>query len=77
MGSLKPGKSIAYERDDQGRVWGRYYGETERWPVGGPAEKSALHEYREWRDLVEAAEKNPVLQNLLSKTLNTYRLIKQ
>ena len=77
MGSLKPGKSIAYERDDRGRVWGGYYGETERWPVGEPAEKSALHEYREWRDMLAVAEENPALQKLLEKTLNTYRLMKQ
>ena len=77
MGNLKPGKTIAYEKDDQGRVWGRYHGETERWLVGGPAEKSALNEYQEWRELKEAAEQNPTLRALLEKTINTYRLIKQ
>ena len=77
MGNLKPGKTIAYEKDDRGRVWGRYHGETERWLVGGPAEKSDLNEYQEWRDMLAVAEENPALQKLLEKTLNTYRLMKQ
>ena len=77
MGNLKPGKAIAYEKDDQGRVWGRYHGETERWLVGGPAETSALTGYQDWLGLLEAAEQNPTLGALLEKTINTYRLIKQ
>lgn len=77
MGNLKPGKAIAYERDDRGRVWGRYHGETERWLIGEPAKKSVLCLYQEWRELNEAAEQNPTLGALLEKTINTYRLIKQ
>lgn len=77
MGNLKPGKAIAYEKDDQGRVWGRYHGETERWLIGGPVENSPLKGYQGWLGLLEAAEQNSSLGALLEKTINTYRLIKQ
>ena len=76
MGSLKPGKSIIYERDDKGTVWARYHGETERWIVG-ETRASYSPDYSEWRELNEAAEQNPTLRALLEKTINTYRLIKQ
>ena len=77
MGNLKPGKSIIYERDDKGRVWGRYHGETERWQVGGPSEEQIFCNYTEWRDILEAARENSTLSRLLEKTINTYRLIKR
>lgn len=77
MGSLKSGKSIVYERDDRGNVWGRYHCESERWLVGTNPAPSSLTDYIEWRDLIEAADENPALQKLLEKTLNTYRLMKR
>jgi hypothetical protein len=74
---LKPGKSIVYERDDKGNIWGRYHCEPDRWLVGSTPASSSLTDYVEWRDLVETAEQNSVLHSLLEKTINTYRLIKQ
>jgi len=76
MGSLKPGKSIIYERDDKGTIWARYHGETERWIVGGASNEQIFCDYAEWRDILEAARENPTLGALLEKTINTYRLIK-
>jgi len=76
MGSLKPGKSIIYERDDKGTIWARYHGEKERWLVGGPSNEKIFCDYVEWRDILEAARENPTLGALLEKTINTYRLIK-
>lgn len=77
MGNLKPGKAIAYERDNKGTVWARYHGETERWIVGRHSENYSICDYIEWRDLKETAEENSTLGALLEKTINTYRLIKQ
>jgi hypothetical protein len=77
MGNLKPGKSIIYERDDRGNVWGRYHCESERWLVGSGPESSSLTDYVEWRDLIETAEHNPSLAKMLEKTVNTYRLMKK
>jgi hypothetical protein len=76
MGSLKPGKSVVYERDDNGTVWARYHSETKRWIVGEPAENNSIYDYREWRDLVKTAQQNSTLRHLLEKTINTYRLMK-
>ena len=77
MGNLKPGKSIIYERDDKGKVWGRYHGETERWQVGVPADCNNFLDYAEWRDMWELSKHNSTLHSLIEKTINTYRLIKQ
>jgi len=77
MGHLKPSKSIVYERDDKGTVWARYHGEVKRWIVGGPAESNSIYDYREWRDLIDAAEQNPALAKMVEKTVNTYRLMKK
>ena len=77
MGNLKPGKSIDYERDNNGTVWARYHGETKRWIAGGPAESNSIYDYREWQGMLAAAEQNPTLHSLLEKTINTYRLMRK
>lgn len=74
MGSLTPGKSIVYERDDQNRVWARYHNETDRWLVGGPP--AGYNSFADWQDLISTARENRTLEVLLEKTINTYRLIK-
>ena len=74
MGTLKPNKSIVYEKDNRGQIWARYHNETDRWLVGGP---SLTHiEFEEWRNLIKTAQQNTTLRLLLEKTINTYNLIK-
>jgi len=78
MGSLKPGKKIAYERDDKGRIWGRYHGETERWIVGGPDPYCFIDNdtFSEFHDMLQAAQYNQTLASMLKNCLEVHKLLK-
>jgi len=75
MGSLKPGKTIVYDIDNN-VVYARYQGESQRWIVGATVSSQSVYDYNEWRDMVKMAQHSPMLKSLLDKTINTYRLMK-
>jgi len=75
MGSLEPGKTIVYERNNN-TVYGRYHGETERWVVGNTVDTQSVLDYTEWQEMTAAAHSNPTLKSLIDKCINTYRLLK-
>jgi hypothetical protein len=77
MGSLKPGKKIAYERDDKGRIWGRYHGETERWIVGGPDPYFIDNStFLEFYDMLQAAHYDKTLASMLKHCIEAHKLLK-
>lgn len=82
MGDLLPGEALIYERAN-GVTFARYRDKPEipRWIVGGDPVAVAKAEgkmlgYGEWEDLHRVAENNPTLKKLLTKTVNTYYMVK-
>ena len=82
---LIPGQSLIYERAD-GVTYARYrdppHNKLPRWIVGGDPKavskaNGELFGYAEWEDMMEEAEKNPVLKKYLKKAVEVYCLTKE
>lgn len=82
MGSLKPGATYIYERVDN-TVYAREFGESERKVIGydyDPVFKKMADNYFfeiEWRDIIEAANTSPALQEALERVKILYHLSKK
>ena len=84
-GKLVPGAALIYEHAD-GVTYARYrdppHNQIERWIVGGEPTavaraKGELFGYHEWEDMMEEAERNPVLKKYLKKAIEAYCLTKE
>lgn len=82
---LIPGAALIYEHAD-GVTYARYrdppYNVHERWIVGGEPTAVAratgeLFGYSEWEDMMEEAQRNPVLKKYLKKAIEAYCLTKE
>lgn len=82
MGSLKPGATYIYERVDN-TVYARGFGESNRVVIGydyDPSYKRIADNYffeTEWRDIIEASNSNPALQEALERVKILYHLSKK
>ena len=84
-GKLVPEAALIYEHAD-GVTYARYrdppHNQIERWIVGGEPTavaraKGELFGYHEWEDMMEEAERNPVLKKYLKKAIEAYCLTKE
>ena len=82
---LIPGAALIYEHAD-GVTYARYrdppHNQIERWIVGGEPTavaraKGELFGYHEWEDMMEEANRNPVLKKYLKKAIEAYCLTKE
>jgi len=82
---LIPDAALIYERAN-GVTYARYrdppYNVHERWIVGGEPTavaraKGELFGYAEWEDMMEEAERNPILKKYLKKAIEAYCLTKE
>ena len=83
MGTLKPGATYIYERDGS-KIYAREFGQTERQLVGydykdansleGMEERLRARE--EWKEIFEAADSSPALQEAVERVRVIYRLMK-
>lgn len=79
MGSLRPGAKIIYESPDGGKsVYGRYFGETDRFLVGKnlPTRRDPLddHERELWQDIRAEALNDKDLKDALDRVKILYYL---
>ena len=76
-------KTVIYERDDQGRIYSREFGSSERKFIGHDSSESEkrlidLREEKElWYEIRQAAKTNPGLQAELDRVKMLYYLIKK
>lgn len=77
MGSLKPGVTYIYERDEN-RIYAREFGETKRRLVGWTEDNSlAMREYRsEINRVLTMCEQHEDMRDLLDKLFVLYNLRK-
>lgn len=83
MGRLKPGVNYIYERSD-GIVYAREFSSPpeDRFEIGRSIETGTLFgkpidDVAKIVDMMDAAEKNPALQNAIDKALLIYELSKE
>ena len=81
MGSLRPDAKIIYESPDGGEtVYGRYFGEKERFLVGeslkAQERRQGINDNQLWQDMRQEAKTNPTLQKAIDRAIMVYRLSK-
>jgi len=78
MGSLNPGATYIYEREDN-RIYAREFGQTKRRLVGWTDNNSLpLQEYRsEINQVLTMCETDPAMRELLDQLFVLYNLKKQ
>lgn len=83
--NLIPGAALIYENAD-GVVYARYrdppHNTIPRWIVGGDPlgvskAEGKLFDYATWQDMMEEANKNPVLKKYLQKAVEVFYLTKE
>lgn len=78
MGSLKPGATLIYEREDN-RIYAREFGKTNRQLVGWTQTPTgtAMREYAsEMNSVLQMCETDPVMRELLDQLFVLYNLKK-
>jgi len=84
MGTLKPGATYIYERND-GIVYAREFGKTERKEIGRSYDPRTndgrpLHDHimedKMWNEIRQSAKTNPALQEALDRVRVLYELSK-
>ena len=79
MGSLTPGATYIYERDND-KIYARELGSQERRLIGQDFNYSGKQqdwvETHLWQDIVAAGKTNPSLQKVLDRAIMIYRLSK-
>jgi hypothetical protein len=86
MGTLKPGATYIYERND-GEIYARELGQTDRKLIGythkpdprtpdGRPLNEHIMDAKLWGEIRRAAKTNPALQKALDRVIIIYRLSK-
>jgi hypothetical protein len=78
MGRLKPGATYIYEKAN-GVTYAREFGapHNERFEIGRDYDRKKQDDLDFWKDLLEASEGNPTLQQALERAKIIYHLSKE